>query len=382
MASKKFSPALAVVACILALVIGFLAGFAVYTYIKRPTGGDKIPSIVSGDLQIHFLELGNGKTGDCVYIKAGETDILIDAGSRTNSVETIDSYLQEQMDGDRTLEYVIATHAHQDHIACFAGDGSNDSLFELYECETIIDFPQTEATTQVYKRYVTQRDAEVEAGAEHYTALECYNETGGAQRVYELSDGITMEILYHEFYEEYPGDENNCSVCILISQGDNYFLLTGDLEAEGEESLVKCNPDLPKVKLFKAGHHGSYTASSDALLDVIQPEIVCVCCCAGNVEYLSNATDAEDLLHSFPAQEAIDRISKWTDRVYVTTLGTIEFDESKGKYVDTGFLSMNGNIVVSSSKNGIEVACSNNKTLLKDTEWFKENRTTPSAWLS
>ena len=159
-------------------------------------------------------------------------------------------------------------------------------------------------------------------------------------------------------------------------------MLTGDLEAEGEESLVKCNPDLPKVKLFKAGHHGSYTASSDALLDVIQPEIVCVCCCAGNVEYLNNATDAEDLLHSFPAQEAIDRISKWTDRVYVTTLGTIEFDESKGKYVDTGFLSMNGNIVVSSSKNGIEVACSNNNTLLKDTEWFKENRTTPSAWLS
>ncbi len=118
------------------------------------------------------------------------------------------------------------------------------------------------------------------------------------------------------------------------------------------------------------------------LLDLIQPEIVCICCCAGNVEYLKNATDAEDLLHSFPAQEAIDRIAKWTDRVYVTTLGTIEFDDKAGKYVDTGFLSMNGNIVVSSDKKGVTVECSNNNTLLKDTEWFIENRKMPAAWAS
>ncbi len=379
MANKKFSPALTFFCCLLALIIGFIAAFALYTYLKRPTGGDVY---VSGDLQIHFLELGNANTGDCVYIKAGETDILIDAGSRTNSVTTIDTYLQEQMKGDRTLEYVIATHAHQDHIACFAGDGSNDSLFSLYDCATIIDFPQTAATTSVYGRYITQRDSEVEAGATHYTALQCYNQTDGAQRVYELSDGITMEILYHDFYEEYPGDENNCSVCVMITQGDNHFLLTGDLEAEGEESLVKNNPDLPKVKLFKAGHHGSYTASSDVLLDKIQPEIVCVCCCAGNVEYLNEATSAEDLLHSFPAQEAIDRIAKWTEQVYVTTLGTIEFDEKEGKYVNTGFLSMNGNIVVTSNRQGVEVNCSNNNTLLKDTAWFIENRKMPSAWAS
>ena len=150
MAKKKFSPVLTFFCCLLALAIGFVAGFAVYTYIKRPKGGDtyiKRPMggdvYVSGDLQIHFLELGNKYTGDSIYIKAGETDILIDGGSRTNSVGTIDGYLQEQMDGDRTLEYVIVTHSDRDHIACFAGDGSNDSLFDLYECETIIDFPRT-----------------------------------------------------------------------------------------------------------------------------------------------------------------------------------------------------------------------------------------------
>lgn len=377
MAKSKFSAGKAFLACFLALVIGFAAGFFLYAYIKRPTGGD---IYVSGDLSIHFLELGNNYTGDSVYIKAGNTDILIDAGSRTNSAAVIDEYLQTQMDGDRTLEYVIATHAHQDHIAGFAGDGSNQSLFELYECGTIIDFSQTDATTQVYENYIESRDAEIANGAKHYTALDCCEGTNGARQVFEIADGIEMKILYHDFYSEYPGDENNCSVCVLISQGENHFLLTGDLEAEGEESLLENNPDLPRVKLFKAGHHGSYTASGEALLEKIQPEIVCVCCCAGSVEYLRDAQTFEDLLHSFPAQEAIDRIAKWTDRVYVTTLGQIALDES-GKYEDVGFGSMNGNIVVSSGRAGdITVQCSNNDTLLKDTEWFKENRRMPAEW--
>lgn len=365
MAKKKFSAGLTFIACLLALAIGFIAAFFLYTYIQRPKGGDVYSS---GELSIHFMELGNNYTGDSIYIRAGDTDILIDAGSRTNSAGVIDSYLQTQMNGDRTLEYVIATHAHQDHIAGFAGDGSNKSLFELYECETIIDFPQTEATSVVYKNYIAARAAEIESGAKHYTALECCEGTNGAQQVYEIAPGIEMKILYHDYYREYPGDENNCSVCVLISQGDNYFLLTGDLEVEGEESLVKNNPDLPKVKLFKAGHHGSYTASSDALLEKIQPEIVCVCCCAGSIEYTQN------LARTFPAQEAVDRISEWTDEIYVTTVGSIEFDESKDKYVDTGFRSMNGNIVVSSRWGKISVDCSNNNTWLKDTDWYKERK--------
>ena len=82
MAKAKFSAGKAFLACLLALVIGFVAGFFLYAYIRRPTGGDVY---VSGDLSIHFMELGNNYTGDAVYIKAGDTDILIDAGSRTNS---------------------------------------------------------------------------------------------------------------------------------------------------------------------------------------------------------------------------------------------------------------------------------------------------------
>lgn len=373
MAKKKFSAGLTVLSCFLALVIGFAAAFFLYTYIKRPTGGD---AYISGDLSIHFMELGNNYTGDSIYIKAGDTDILIDAGSRADSADTTSAYI-DQYCTDGVLEYVIATHADQDHIAGFAGSSSSQSIFDRYECKVIIDFARTNKDTQTYQKYVENRDKEVAAGAKHYTALQWWNGEDSLPRAIEVSDGIEMEILYNYFYEYDSDKENNYSVCLMFNQGDKHFLFTGDLEKEGEEYLVQYN-ELPKVELFKAGHHGSDTSSNDALLSVIKPKIVCVCCCAGSVEYTQN------LENTFPYQSTVDRFAKYTDKVYVTTYGTIEWQkgsDGKEKWVNTGFYSLHGNIVVTSNGRDVTVKCSENDgVLLKDTEWFKNNRKMPQEW--
>jgi hypothetical protein len=73
----------------------------------------------------------------------------------------------------------------------------------------------------------------------------------------------------------------------------------------------------------------------------------------------------------FPSQAFVDRIAPYTDKVYVTTVIT---DDGKG------YTSMNGNIVVSTQNGEIQVNCSNNNVIFKDTDWFKKNRTMPSAW--
>ena len=80
-----------------------------------------------GAVSVHFLELGNRYTGDCTYIKVGENiDILIDCGSKANSIPTVDAYLKQYVT-DGVLEYVIVTHAHQDHYAGFTKE--NGSIF-------------------------------------------------------------------------------------------------------------------------------------------------------------------------------------------------------------------------------------------------------------
>lgn len=310
---------------------------------------------ITDEFTITFLETGNRNTGDSIYVRAGETDLLIDAGSTKSSASTIINHLDKYIKDDK-LEYVIATHAHEDHIAGFVGLSTGQGIFERYEVGTIIDFPKTNSSSKIYGEYCSERDAEIASGAKHYTALECYKEENGAKRIINLSDDVTLEFLYNYYYENNTTNENNYSVCVLIKHGSRSFLLTGDLEDKGEEYLVEYNK-LPKVDVYKAGHHGSYTAGSEELLSVIQPDIVCICCCAGTDEY------TKDPLNMFPAQDFISRISKYTERVYVTTLGT-----------DDGFTSMNGDITVVSNSSGLVLYFSNNDTILKDTEWFKENR--------
>lgn len=407
MARKKSAKTKITLVCVYVLVcvLGICLGFGGLSYLYLPKtdvlvdtssgfysyNNNAYSSVdlsgVSSDLTVHFVELGNKYTGDCTYIKVGENvDILIDCGSRSSSIPTVVNYLNNYVK-DNTLEYVIITHAHQDHYAGFATGSNVKSIFEYFDCKTIIDFPKTNKEGKtLYEKYVAKRDAEIELGAKHYTALECYNAQtpaqNGAARNFELSDGVSLEILYHEFYETETSNENDYSVACMINQEQTNgsfrrFLFTGDLDADGETSLkdryIIDHPENTygengnfKVQLYKAGHHGSGTSSNADFLEVFRPEICCVCCCAGSPEYTKTSAN------QFPTQEFINRISVYTQKVYVTTL-CLDYDAGK-------FVSMNGNIAVCSLASEVKVKCSNNDTLLKDTEWFKQNRTTPEKW--
>lgn len=365
------------VGALLGLVIGLVGGFYGLVWLTIPNtedvtvtdetyfskGESKVDASIDvgdADISIHFLELGNKYTGDCTYIKAGDTDILIDCGSKSNSVSTVASYLNNYVK-DGVLEYVIVTHAHQDHYAGFATSSKVDSIFDLFDCKVVIDFAGTadkKTDTAMYKRYAENLK---NSGATHYTALDCIEGNGGATRSFELSANITLNIL-DSFYYANPdkSNENNNSVCCMFTQqvagGESKnFLFTGDLEKEGEEYLCSLN-NLPKVDLYKAGHHGSRTASSKEFIDVIQPEVVCVCCCAGSSEYTTTVEN------QFPTQDFITNVGVWTDEIYVTTMCI--------DYKNNEFSSFNGNIVYMSTDSGYNVKCSNNNIKLKDSDWF------------
>lgn len=333
----------------------------------RPTSSEIHSGSSSGDtdlVSIHFLELGNQYTGDCTFIKAGDVDILIDAGSRKSSAKTIKEFI-DVFCKDSKLEYVIATHAHQDHIAGFIGTKTEPGIFDSYTIGTLIDFPKTNSTTALYNDYVTKRDDNLKSQKieQHLTADQCINDDAGNRITFNITTGFDMQILDQRFYYENTSDENNYSVCTLFKHGNNNYLFTGDLEKEGEASLVVKNK-LPHCVLFKGGHHGSPTSNTDTLLSVITPEVVCICCCAGNDEYTSNP------LNQFPSQTAINNIAKYTDKIYVTTVSTDGHN---------GYTSMNGNIGFVSKGNAYTILGSNNTTILKDTDWFKSNRTWPSS---
>ena len=351
------------------IAVGAGAYYYFFQYEKPETDKPQTNiAFADADISVHFIELGNKYTGDCTLVKVGNTEMLIDCGSKTSSISTVSKYLNGYVT-DGILEYVIITHAHEDHYAGFATNTSTDSIFDLYECKTIITFAKTnQAVKGLYANYLRELNDEIANGAIHYTADKCYNQEGGVNRTFDLGKGYEFEILYNKYYWDDATTENDYSVCCMVQGGGNHFLFTGDLEKAGEEALAaRYKTDHPslaanfKVDLYKAGHHGSKTSSNVKFLEVFKPKICCVCCCAGSSEYTKIAEN------QFPTQDFIDRISVYTDKVYVTTLCV--------DYANNEFKSFNGNIVVFANAEGVGVQCSDNNTVLKDTAWFKANRT-------
>lgn len=391
---KQINKGLAFFLSVMCFIIGTFAGVfgKIYfapddTYIIPETevvskstynsGDINIETIKSQELSIHFLELGNKYTGDCTFIKVGDTEILIDAGSRADSVTPIYNYISQYIT-DGILEYVIVTHAHQDHYAGFATGANTDSLFDKLNVQTVIKFAGTnqKATSTLYanfNRELAETKNNPDKNTKVYDALQCINNEDGASKTYNLSASVELEILDQKYYRAKATTENNYSVCCMINQttgvSEKHYLFTGDLEADGEKSLVSLN-SLPEVELYKAGHHGSKTSSSDSLLSVVKPKVVCVCACAGSTEYTTKNEN------TFPTQQFIDRVSLYTDNIFVTSLC---IDYNKGE-----FTSFNGNIIVASNGANLETNLyfSNNSKKLKDTDWFKQNRTIPQKWVA
>ncbi|MDD5884758.1 MAG: MBL fold metallo-hydrolase [Erysipelotrichaceae bacterium] len=422
-AAKKNPVVFIVVLLVVVIALG-VAGYFLYRQYENETAhsssssepDSSVVTSLEGDftpISFHFIEQDVPNSGDVIFVQAGDNDILIDGGAKPSVAQTVIHYLDENhLVTDGKLEYVVATHAHQDHLAGLYGvvdknepSGRNGLLYH-YEVGTIIDFSYynissfchlndwtseseefraartNKDVTSVYESYLKAREYAVSKGATHYLAKDLSHEGNNWKTT--LGKGLEMELLYQFFYDHTRdevktldpsyspsrfSDQNDCSVSLLFSQGSHHFLLTGDSEEYAEASLVKSN-HLPKCDLFKAGHHGSYTASGDALLDVIDPDLIVCCACAGNTEYASN------LSHTFPAQEAIDRFAKHTDRVYVTTLGNPDDPSDKVTHSP-----MNGNVVVLYDGKGKEnVTFSHNDLKLKDTVWFQKNRKCPTAW--
>lgn len=328
-------------------------------------------------ISIHFLELGNRYTGDCTYIKIGkDIDILVDCGSKSTSISYVKDYLDKYVT-DGILEYVFITHAHEDHYAGFATSAKVNSIFDLFYCNNIIysNTTQDRKASSGYKNFQRELDeskakfdknVDTISTPNKYTSLECVSNLELKSFVVDATLNVSIDILDTKFYSS-PAPktkENENSVCFMLNHNDKHFLFTGDLEKEGEESLVALN-NLKKVDLFKAGHHGSKTSSSLPLLNAVMKEdkttICCICCCAGSSEYTSTVAN------QFPTKDFINRISQYTIYVYITTM-CINYKEHR-------FTSFNGNIaIISDASSALSVYCSNSTTLLKDSDWFKNNR--------
>ena len=66
---------------------------------------------------------------------------------------------------------------------------------------------------------------------------------------------------------------NDVSCVVRIESPHGTVLLTGDLEARGEQELVRREPRLLKADVLLVPHHGSRTSSTPAFIAAVEPDI-------------------------------------------------------------------------------------------------------------
>lgn len=214
----------------------------------------KTDSSSAGQMQVHFIDVGQG---DATLIACDGHYMLIDAGNNDKGT-TVQSYLMSQ--GVEKLDYVIGTHPDADHI------GGLDVVIYKFACDTII-MPDVANDTRTYDDVVQAMKSKG-----YQTTYPVVGET------YTLG-GATFTIVAPN--ADYGNDMNDWSVGVLVQNGNNRFLFTGDAEEKAEEDILNNGIDI-SADVYAAAHHGSKTATSQAFLDKVSPTYVVISAGEGN----------------------------------------------------------------------------------------------------
>jgi len=223
-----------------------------------------------GETPVHVTAIDVGQ-GLAVLLEYGGRYAMYDFGP--DSVGVVDSLLARGVD---TLEWVVLSHNHRDHIGGFmelAGRGV--FVRRLYVGpDTAGDFYR-DSVLRVARALGTPVDTLLRG--ENVSFGGGGNGSAGGECV--LGECARFEVLWPASYLRVG--ENRASVVLLGKFGASKMLLTGDLDSVGERHLLEMNPTL-SAELLQVAHHGSAGSNTLSFLSQVSPKYAFVSVGAGN----------------------------------------------------------------------------------------------------
>ena len=273
------------------MVFLFIMLFLAVAYVLFNRQGEAAPPAEGGSFQVHFIDVGQA---DAALVICDGHYMLIDGGNAEDS-DLVYSYLERH--GAKNLDYMVASHAHEDHIGGLSG-ALNYAKVDTALC------PVTEYSSKVFQdmvKYLGQqgKNLTVPAPGDKFDL--------GSARV---------EILGP--VQEYD-DTNDTSIVLRIDYGETSFLFTGDMETGAEKDLRESGADV-RATVLKAGHHGSDTSTGYQFLREVSPQYTVISVGEGNK-------------YGHPSDEVLSRFRDAGTEVYRTDMQGHVIAESDGKTV-------------------------------------------------
>lgn len=233
-------------------------------------------------------------SGAIYFVDTGKKEGDADAGK-----DTLAPFLKAR--GVRNIAGILVSHPHRDHFEGAA------YLLKHFRVKSFldggVDGPLVDSDYGRLKTLAREKRAECRA----VRAGEALN----------WDDALEVTVLAPPKEGVTSADKdrlNNNSVVLRVRHGKNVFLLPGDLEAEGRDSLLSAAAaETLRATVLVAPHHGFFEGKRFA--EAVKPEIVVASCLA---EY-------SDRKPRSPGKQAADLFGAVGARVYVTAWhGTVE----------------------------------------------------------
>lgn len=197
--------------------------------------------------EIHYIDVGQADA-TAIFLPDGKT-MLIDGGN-SNDGNIIKKHLSKY--GIRRIDYIVATHPHEDHIGGLSYVINNFDIGEIY-------MPKVSYDSAIYTQLLET------ISSYGYTINTAKKGVCIAE-----NDEYKAEIL-SPMRDEYD-EMNHYSVIMKLTYKNTSYLFTGDAEIINEKELVG---DI-SADVLKVGHHGSDTSSAEEFLDRVNPKIAVI----------------------------------------------------------------------------------------------------------
>lgn len=220
---------------------------------------------VTGNFEVAVLKVGQA---DAIILRTGQHCVVIDCGEKDDGDE-VSEYLDAK--GISKVDYLFITHFDKDHVGGAAEVLDNVAVGELIT-------PAYEGSNNEYARYL---------GAVKKHGI---TPVGLTENMTFTLDDVLFEV-YPPMKTAYAEDDNNFSLVISATHGENRFLFAGDAKKVRLAEVVKQINGA--YDFLKVPHHGKFNSYSGSFFGYVKPEISVITCSDKNPEEEETVTALE-----------------------------------------------------------------------------------------